>query len=51
MSYDAAPGDRPPSPEAIALYSRAGYGPTGPFGAYDGDPDATGSLSFERVLA
>ena len=41
----------PRQPEAIALYSGAGYRPTGAFGAYDGDPDATGSLFFERVLA
>ena len=41
----------PRQPEAIALYSGAGYRPTGAFGAYDGDPDATGSLYFERVLS
>jgi GNAT superfamily N-acetyltransferase len=41
----------PRQPEAIALYSGAGYRPTGAFGAYAGDPDATGSLFFERMLA
>jgi GNAT superfamily N-acetyltransferase len=40
----------PRQPEAIALYSGAGYRPIGPFGAYDGDPDAAASLFFERVL-
>jgi GNAT superfamily N-acetyltransferase len=41
----------PRQPEAIALYCGAGYRPIGPFGAYAGDPDATDSLFFERVLA
>jgi GNAT superfamily N-acetyltransferase len=40
----------PRQPEAIGLYSGAGYVPIGPFGAYAGDPEATGSLFFERVL-
>jgi GNAT superfamily N-acetyltransferase len=40
----------PLQPEAVALYSRAGYRPIGAFGAYVGDPDAAGSLFFERVL-
>jgi GNAT superfamily N-acetyltransferase len=41
----------PRQPEAIALYSGAGYRSIGAFGAYAGDRDATGSLFFERVLA
>jgi GNAT superfamily N-acetyltransferase len=41
----------PRQPEAIALYSGAGYLPVGAFGAYAEDPDATDSLFFERVLA
>jgi GNAT superfamily N-acetyltransferase len=40
----------PRQPEAIALYSGAGYRPVGPYGAYAGDPDAGDSLFFERVL-
>ena len=40
----------PRQPEALALYSGAGYRETGPFGAYAGDPDAADSLYFERVL-
>ena len=40
----------PRQPEAIGLYSRAGYRPIGPFGAYVGAPEAEGSLFFERVL-
>lgn len=40
----------PRQPEAIALYTGAGYRPIDAFGAYRGDPDATGSLFFERVL-
>ncbi|MGY1617809.1 GNAT family N-acetyltransferase [Geodermatophilus sp. SYSU D00691] len=40
----------PRQPEAIALYTGAGYRPTGAFGAYVGDPDAADSLFFERVL-
>ena len=45
------PGDRPRQPEAIALYSGAGYVETGPFGAYVVDPAAGDSLFFERGLA
>ena len=41
----------PRQPEAIALYSGAGYRETGPFGVYAGDPTAGDSLYFERVLA
>ncbi|MGY1916907.1 hypothetical protein [Blastococcus sp. SYSU DS0973] len=41
----------PRQPEAIALYSGAGYRPIGAFGHYVGDPDAEHSLFFERVLA
>jgi len=40
----------PRQPEAVGLYTGAGYRPIGPFGAYRGDPAATGSLFFERVL-
>jgi GNAT superfamily N-acetyltransferase len=40
----------PRQPEAIGLYSGAGYRPVGAFGVYAGDPAATGSLFFERVL-
>lgn len=40
----------PRQPEAIGLYSSAGYGPIEAFGAYVGDPDAEGSLFFERAL-
>ena len=40
----------PRQPEAIGLYTGAGYRPIGAFGAYRGDPDATHSLFFERVL-
>jgi GNAT superfamily N-acetyltransferase len=40
----------PRQPEAIALYCGAGYREIGPFGAYSGNSDATGSLFFERVL-
>ena len=41
----------PRQPEAVGLYSGAGYRPIGPFGAYLLDPDASDSLFFERVLA
>jgi GNAT superfamily N-acetyltransferase len=41
----------PRQPEAIALYSGAGYVETGPFGAYLVDPAAGDSLFFERGLA
>jgi GNAT superfamily N-acetyltransferase len=37
-------------PEAIGLYTAAGYRPIAAFGAYVGDPDAEESLFFERVL-
>ncbi|NYJ05456.1 GNAT family N-acetyltransferase [Petropleomorpha daqingensis] len=40
----------PRQPEAIGLYTRAGYRPIEAFGAYRGDPAATDSLFFERVL-
>ena len=40
----------PRQPEAIGLYTGAGYRPIEAFGAYRGDPDATHSLFFERVL-
>jgi GNAT superfamily N-acetyltransferase len=37
-------------PEAIGLYSRAGYRPIEAFGAYVDAPDAEDSLFFERIL-
>ena len=40
----------PRQPEAIALYTRAGYGPIEAFGAYVTE-DAGDSLFFERALA
>jgi GNAT superfamily N-acetyltransferase len=40
----------PRQPEAIGLYTGAGYRPIDAFGAYRGDPDAADSLFFERVL-
>jgi GNAT superfamily N-acetyltransferase len=40
----------PRQPEAVGLYTRAGYRPIGAFGAYAGAPDASYSLFFERVL-
>ena len=40
----------PRQPEAIGLYSRAGYRPITAFGAYAGAPDAEDSLFFERTL-
>lgn len=40
----------PLQPEAVGLYSSAGYLPIGAFGAYVGDPDAEASFFFERVL-
>jgi GNAT superfamily N-acetyltransferase len=40
----------PRQPEAIGLYTSAGYGPVEAFGAYVGDPDAEESLFFERAL-
>ncbi|MGZ4605756.1 MAG: GNAT family N-acetyltransferase [Blastococcus sp.] len=40
----------PLQPEAVALYSGAGYRPIGAFGAYVSAPDAADSLYFERVL-
>jgi GNAT superfamily N-acetyltransferase len=40
----------PRQPEAVGLYTGAGYRPIGAFGAYRGDPAAHGSLFFERVL-
>jgi GNAT superfamily N-acetyltransferase len=41
----------PLQPEAVALYTGAGYREIGPFGGYADDPDAEHSLFFERVLA
>ena len=41
----------PRQPEAIALYTGAGYRPIDAFGAYDGDAHAGDSLFFERVLS
>ena len=40
----------PRQPEAIALYTGAGYRPIEAFGVYAGDPDAGDSLFFEREL-
>jgi GNAT superfamily N-acetyltransferase len=40
----------PRQPEAIGLYTAAGYRPIDAFGAYAGHPDADESLYFERVL-
>jgi GNAT superfamily N-acetyltransferase len=40
----------PRQPEAVGLYTGAGYRPIGPFGAYRGDPAAHDSLFFQRVL-
>ncbi|WP_346620855.1 GNAT family N-acetyltransferase [Blastococcus montanus] len=40
----------PLQPEAIGLYSGAGYRPIDAFGAYTGDPDAVDSLFFEKAL-
>ena len=40
----------PRQPEAIGLYSRAGYRPIEAFGTYVGDPDARHSLFFEQIL-
>ncbi|PWV55467.1 MULTISPECIES: GNAT family N-acetyltransferase [Nocardiopsis] len=34
-------------PDAVRFYTKAGYGPVPPFGAY---ADAPGALCFERVL-
>ncbi len=41
----------PRQPEAISLYSGAGYRPIPAFGSYVGAPDAEDSLFFERHLA
>ncbi|MCF6744910.1 GNAT family N-acetyltransferase [Blastococcus sp. KM273128] len=41
----------PLQPEAVGLYAGAGYRPIDAFGDYVGDPDAAGSLFFERLLA
>jgi GNAT superfamily N-acetyltransferase len=41
----------PLQPEALGLYTGAGYRPIAAFGAYAGAPDADESLFFERVLA
>jgi GNAT superfamily N-acetyltransferase len=40
----------PRQPEAIGLYSRAGYRPIAAFGAYVDAADAAESLYFERTL-
>ena len=40
----------PCQPEAVALYTAAGYRSIGPFGGYADDPDAVDSLFFERSL-
>jgi GNAT superfamily N-acetyltransferase len=40
----------PLQPEAVALYSGAGYRPIDAFGAYVGAADAAASLFFERML-
>jgi GNAT superfamily N-acetyltransferase len=40
----------PLQPEAVALYSGAGYRSIGAFGAYVGAADAADSLFFERML-
>jgi GNAT superfamily N-acetyltransferase len=40
----------PRQPEAIGLYTGAGYRPSGAFCAYVGHPDAEGPLFFERLL-
>ena len=40
----------PRQPEAIGLYSGAGYRPIAAFGAYVDAPDAEDSLFFERDL-
>ncbi len=40
----------PLQPEAVALYTGAGYRAIGPFGGYADDPDAENSLFFERTL-
>ena len=37
-------------PEAVALYTQAGYRPIAAFGSYVGAPDADDSLFFERML-
>jgi GNAT superfamily N-acetyltransferase len=41
----------PRQPEAIGLYTAAGYRPIEAFGAYAGHPDADESLYFERLLS
>ena len=40
----------PRQPEAVGLYTGAGYRPIGPFGGYAHDPAAHDSLFFERAL-
>jgi GNAT superfamily N-acetyltransferase len=40
----------PRQPEAMGLYSQAGYRPIEAFGAYVDAPDAEDSLFFERFL-
>jgi GNAT superfamily N-acetyltransferase len=40
----------PLQPEALGLYTGAGYRPIGAFGAYAGAPGTDDSLFFERVL-
>ena len=41
----------PRQPEAIALYTRAGYRPIEAFGAYAGAPEAGDSVFYERRIA
>jgi GNAT superfamily N-acetyltransferase len=40
----------PLQPEAVGLYTAAGYRPIPAFGAYVADPEAAESLFFERTL-
>jgi GNAT superfamily N-acetyltransferase len=40
----------PLQPEALGLYTSAGYRPIAAFGGYVGDPDAEASLFYERSL-
>jgi GNAT superfamily N-acetyltransferase len=40
----------PQQPEAVGLYTGAGYRAVTAFGGYVGDPDAEDSLFYERVL-
>jgi GNAT superfamily N-acetyltransferase len=40
----------PMQPEAVGLYTAAGYRPISAFGAYVGDPDAVDSIFIEVLL-